>query len=256
MAAQGDKKRRKRSPNYPAIELESAVARLKVLHDSAKMHPLPAAAVHKLWGYEVSSGNLCIAALKAYGLVETTGSGEKRKVQVSDRGRRIALDSSNKNDLLQKAAVTPMIHAELWKKYQKGGLPPNATIQEYLVFERDGNRFNEDVVAGFIERFRKTISFAKLDSSGILEKETLDGSSSFEPPHGNTEECQPMQPTKTLPLPVLEADGSIQIVHIPHLSEKAFDFLKSLLDTYKAAIVRVSPDNNVTEADKPAMINE
>ncbi len=46
------------------------------------------------------------------------------------------------------------------------------------------------------------------------------------------------------------------IVNIPHLSETAFDFLKGLLDTYKAAIVRVSPDNNVTEAGKPAMLND
>lgn len=51
-----------------------------------------------------------------------------------------------------------------------------------------------------------------------------------------------LQRTKGVPLPLIEADGSIQIVNIPHLSETAFDFLKGLLDTYKAAIVRVSPD--------------
>ena len=50
--------------------------------------------------------------------------------------------------------------------------------------------------------------------------------------------------------------GQETIVNIPHLSETGFDFLKGLLDTYKAAIVRVSPDNNATEAGKPAVLNE
>lgn len=41
-----------------------------------------------------------------------------------------------------------------------------------------------------------------------------------------------------LRLPVLEIDGSILVVEIPRLSESAFEFLKTMLDRYKPAIVK------------------
>lgn len=41
----------------------------------------------------------------------------------------------------------------------------------------------------------------------------------------------------TVPLMVLESDGSLQVVVIPHLSEQGFKFLRELLVRYKPAIV-------------------
>lgn len=43
----------------------------------------------------------------------------------------------------------------------------------------------------------------------------------------------------TVPLIVLESDGSLRVVIIPRLSEDGFRFLRKALDTYKAGIIRV-----------------
>ncbi len=43
-----------------------------------------------------------------------------------------------------------------------------------------------------------------------------------------------------LPLPVLEPDGSWQIVYIPQLSAEGLEFLKRQLDTFQPAIVHKS----------------
>lgn len=42
----------------------------------------------------------------------------------------------------------------------------------------------------------------------------------------------------TVPLIVLESDGTLRVVVIPLLSETGFEFLRNALDTYKPAIVR------------------
>ncbi len=105
----------------------------------------------------------------------------------------------------------------------------------------------------FIPQLRATLEFA-----GVRQGQEIDDSEAVsdrpDPSYPNRgmrmQQSSPdvslpgnqLQRTKGLPLPVFETDGSIQIVNIPHLSETAFDFLKGLLDTYKAAIVRVSSD--------------
>lgn len=41
-----------------------------------------------------------------------------------------------------------------------------------------------------------------------------------------------------VPLPILDYDGTLRIVPIPHLDEAGFDFLIDQLGAYKAAIVQ------------------
>ena len=100
------KRTKHRSPNYPAISLEKAVARAKSLYDQAKAHAVPVAAVHELWGFKALSGagNQNVAALKAYGLIEVEGEGDKRLVRISDTGRRILLGANDRDNLLKQAA--------------------------------------------------------------------------------------------------------------------------------------------------------
>lgn len=164
------KKARHRSPNFPALSLEKAVDRAKELYDSFKLNSIPERAVHEKWRYAAfgSQGLLCVAALKAYGLIIIEGSGKQRKIAISETGRRIILNAADREGLLKEAALLPPISKEIWEHFD-GFLPKkDEDLRSYLVVEK---RFNEQSVARFISDFRDTIAFTKLDSGSISETE-------------------------------------------------------------------------------------
>lgn len=107
-----------------------------------------------------------VAALKAYGLAEDTGSGTKRQVRISEVGRKIILKTPGAEQLLRECAMRPRIFAHLWEKYRdEGGVPADkGIIKHYLVFEHEPP-FNEDSVDACIASFSETIAFAGIGDS-------------------------------------------------------------------------------------------
>src|SRR4051794_4528954 len=98
---------RTRSPNFPSMDLKKAVEKTEILHRHNKRFSVPALAALKHLGYSTagSSGALqTIGALKAYGLIETDGAGEERKIRVSEAGAQIVLGHPNRDTILKKAA--------------------------------------------------------------------------------------------------------------------------------------------------------
>lgn len=248
--AEKSKKKRVRSPNYPLVNLSVAVEAAQVLFDHDKRHPVPILIAHDRWKYKrgSSAANQCTAALKSYGLIDIQGKGDGRKLAVTEAGERIVRDAPDRAERLQKAALSPSIHAELWSLYREKGLPSDDVIEAYLVWDREGACFNDDIVGGVIRRFRETIAFANVRSRDIMEDDdpvAEDDWNSAEGPgvdpsgHKAMPEINQPKDRKTgVSLQVLESDGSIRVVNVPYLSEQAFDFLKNQLDTYKAAIVK------------------
>lgn len=117
---------RTRSPNFPVVSLKKAVEWIGQLYDEYQKHDIPINLVHSAWGYKEhgSAGNRCIAAVKAFGLVDVTGSGKTSKVKVTEDGHRIYEKAPDASKLLKKAALLPPIHDELWKRYRiQGGHP-------------------------------------------------------------------------------------------------------------------------------------
>ena len=58
---------------------------------------------------------------------------------------------------------------------------------------------------------------------------------------------------QTVPVVIVESDGTFYVVHIPQMSEQAFKFMMKLLDMYELAIVikdstadTVQPETDVT----------
>jgi hypothetical protein len=177
------KRTKQRSPAYPFIGLKTAIERAKEFykHDTRNAASVPVAVKH--WGYkEKSSGGIqTIAALISFGLLQDSGSGEDRKVQLSDIGLRIVMDertqSSERDKLIKQAALTPKIHAILWNRF-KTDLPSDENLRYEL---RITYKFNDNAVGDFIQEYRDTISFAKLSGSDSisppsLETEGVDGS--------------------------------------------------------------------------------
>lgn len=163
------KKKRLRSPNYPAIGLEMALERAQTIQAQAGNHFIPVTVAHTLWDYKKGVGDQTVAALKAFGLVEVQGEKEKRQIRLTDGARRMLGNAPDRSQLLKAAALKPDLHKDLWEKYA-GGLPADLIIRNYLLWERSP-RFNEDSVDGFISQFRSTIAFANLSISDKLREE-------------------------------------------------------------------------------------
>lgn len=161
-----------RSPNYPVMDLGKALEKATILHGEFRTHEIPIGMAHERCGYKSLSGagNQCIAALKAYGLVNVTGQSDQRKVSVSVEGDRIIRNAPDRVELLKTAALKPTLHRELWNHYQeKGGVPVDDLLRHYLVWDRPEPRFNEKSVGGFIADFRATLKLAGLEKGDIIE---------------------------------------------------------------------------------------
>ena len=157
-----ERRPRKRSPSYPAINLEQAIARAadiwRVEHDYAA----PLATVFTLWGYKSTTGNanLVVAALRNFGLIQYEGSGDARKVQVTPFAIEI-LDhpqQAHRKEAIKRAALSPAIHRELWERFGSK-LPSDDSLRWELERERD---FSHNGATEFIREYRQTLAFAGL----------------------------------------------------------------------------------------------
>lgn len=164
-----DKRKRQRSPAYPYINLESALKRAKEFYVKETRNAVNIKVAAKHWGYEEksSAGQQTAAALISFGLLQDSGMGNLRKLQLTQNALRILLDNRpDSTDLMQAiktAALTPKIHQELWKKYGID-LPSDDTLRFTLTAEWVPP-FNDNTVDGFIREYKSTIAFAKLSDS-------------------------------------------------------------------------------------------
>ena len=90
------KRKRMRSPAYPYINLETAIKRAQQFYDQEQRNAAPLRIAAKHWGYEPKSsgGQQTAAALISFGLMKDQGTGEARKLQLTDNALRILLDKT------------------------------------------------------------------------------------------------------------------------------------------------------------------
>jgi len=186
----GTKPPRHRSPNYPATNLAKAVDMASTLQQNFRGHHVPIATAHITLGYKAqgSTAQQAIASMSYFGLLEDDGSGDKRHVRVSERAAKIIGNHADRPRLLKEAALQPAIHSEIWDKFYSAadGLAPDDTIRQYLVFDRASAKFNPEAVPGFLDQFKKTISFSKLDSSAnIVASKSSEGETPVPPTVGD-----------------------------------------------------------------------
>lgn len=210
----GDSRKLTRSPNYPAIALDTALGYALKVYEQAQRHPVPVkTVVEKYWEMrtESSYAQQVLAAVKSFGLLAITGKGDGRMASVTAEAAKIVSNHSDRAKLLKQASLMPQLHAELWQKWG-GNLPPNETMAQYLVHDREP-RFNTKSVGVFLQEFRATIAFAGLDSSDTMSDE-------IEPPTENgSEGAERKAPamvahankTITAPLEPLPPDGKQEV---------------------------------------------
>ena len=241
------KPKRSRSPSYPAIDLGEALKRAQKFYDAEREHPANVDTILAHWGYEPKSGNglVILAALKKFGLLVEDGKGSARRGRLSRAALEILLDdredSSERERLIQKAALKPTIHGELWREYS-GSLPSDRNLKHHLRLDLG---FTDRGVTEFIPQFRRTLAFANLIGGGKLSTE--DGDS--DKPEGDALMTPPttLTPTETPPdtqqpaklvvqLPIAPAEFAALQAPFP-LTEAKGEQMLAVLNAMKPALV-------------------
>ena len=165
---------RRRSPNYPTINIEKAISMVTNLYEKFQRNQLPAPLAMEAMGYSIRSGKAqsMLASLSYYNLVQVERGGaiEKRKVNISPLGYNIVKnpDENERFKAIQEAAIKPMIYRKLLVKF-----PQQFPQDRLLAWELETNfGFNPKIIPDFIEIFRQTIDFAKVYELGIMEEES------------------------------------------------------------------------------------
>lgn len=159
-----------RGPSYPNISLEDALGKARLFWQQEKRSAAPISAAARHWGYSEtsSSSKVVVAALLHFGLLEGSGSSDNRTVKLTARALDILLDEQDSQARLkatQDAARAPKLYADILRKWSAHELPSDQTMRFYLLREKG---FNEGSIAGFLKDFRKTLSYAKLDKTPII----------------------------------------------------------------------------------------
>lgn len=157
---------------FPFVSLEKALDRAKALYEAdTRGAEMPLATAFQVWGYsEKSSGGFqTVAALKMYGLLRDSGSGEGRKVRLTSEAMHYFLDERDeeRSKLVQSFATTPKLLASLWQDW--GTTPPSDTVaRSHLKIDRGLNEQSARTVLGL---YRTNLTFAGLKGHAKIPSE-------------------------------------------------------------------------------------
>lgn len=165
-------KSKKRSPNFPCIDLEKALELTEKIYTVDKRAPIPVNLLITRWGLPKYNSYVrqLIAALTYYGLLESMGKGENRRVGVSERGYRILEKAPDRAKLLRDSALEPRLFNEVWQHYKKKGLPSNDVLERDLVWQNSfaNTRFTKNGARSFINNLKSSINFAKILPENVM----------------------------------------------------------------------------------------
>ena len=157
--------KKERSPSFPFIGLTKALERAQAVYAHARRHEARASDVAAAWGLAPkSSGTLqTIAALLAYGLLEDSGSGDSRKLKITDLAFKAMEDQrpGAREQALAEAALKPKLIAEYVEKW-KDGRPADGICISELRIDRG---FTEDGAKAFLRVFDDTVGFTSPQES-------------------------------------------------------------------------------------------
>jgi hypothetical protein len=152
-----------RSPNFPAISLQDALAKARILYDRDKRNPVRVTTIlqHLGFGEKLSGSSARVmSALRQFGLLDEADE----HYRITDAAFRIFTLSEGAPErikALQDCAKRPAIYRELLTKYEDG-LPSDAALRDALILRK----FNPASVDTFIRVFKTSIDFAKLTPGG------------------------------------------------------------------------------------------
>ena len=231
---------------FPFINLEKAMQRAEqIFRVDPQGRPMAVPTVFEVWDYSAKSsgGHQTIGALRLYGLLDDSGSGNDRRLFLSDAGKRYFLDERDeeKRKLLKKFVLAPPTLAALWNVWNAS--PPADNIaRSFLKLERGMNDQSARALLGI---YKDNIAFADLKGSDKVADTTPEPKEAQKMSDADTLDRVKVDPDKTPPpppppagsAPKVSLDGdqltviaSIPISELPLLLKK----LKALEAFYKS----------------------
>ena len=155
-----------RSPGYPHINLEQALAKVAAIYTLTKGHATSPEEVHKGLGFSPNTGPAMktTASIIQFGLLEAEGRGSSRKIRLSDLALRIVRDerghSPERAAAMREAAKLPTIYQALAERF---GLElPEPSVMETALKLDYG--FTDKAAPVVTKKFLETLEF--VDSLG------------------------------------------------------------------------------------------
>jgi hypothetical protein len=151
--------KKERSPSFPYLGLPRAIGRAREFYQHARRHEARIADAAAAWGFAPKSSATLqtAAALLAYGLLEDQGSGEARKLKITDLAFKALEDArpGAREAAMAEAARKPKLIAEYAENW-KGGRPADAICISELRIERG---FTEEGAKNFLRVYDDTAPF-------------------------------------------------------------------------------------------------
>lgn len=253
---------RQRSPSYPGIDLKNAIERARTIMNKEGRNLAPPETILKHWNYtpKSSSGLIALAALIKFNLLEDQGTGNKRRVKLSDLAWKILIDerkvSSERDKAIKEAAISPKIHKKLLAEY-KERLPSDENLKYKL---RSDERFTDKAAKDFIKQFKQTISFANLFESDIISGQEEDKIQSkmenemTSMPDIQTKEQSPFFPkgaTQTIEIPIFLPPNKYGKMQIPYpLTKDEWDQMMVMIEAYKQSLTVSSSSKEMSKKEE------
>ena len=152
-----------RSPYYPSVSLPIALEKLRLPHEAIGQAEIDLADAFASWGYKADSGagHRLVAALRSFGLVDTAGSGNGKRLTITGVALRHLCGSTIRADdhtrVVQDLALRPAIYRSLWERWGYD-LPREEVLRQYLV---DEGGFKPGAVPQLVRGYRQTLEMTK-----------------------------------------------------------------------------------------------
>ena len=237
---------RRRSPNYPSIDLGKAVERTKTLYKQVERGEFNALDAAKAWGYRGENGisRGAMAALRQYGLIEQK---KGDNANLAARGLTIALRDPASTDYqraVQQAAMEPPLFEELFTS-GKANAAKDA-LRQFLVVDKG---FTNDGASRLIAVLDATKALAHIGENGIISGQT-DGSESTETLADETSTREKSRESGEGEEPLLSPDHAWVPLRLTGGYEAAIELPSSMTDgawRHMLRILSVMKDGYVVE---------
>ncbi len=248
---------RERSPRYPSLSLRSALERAAQLKAEHDRHTVRVDSAKDAWGYGSKSGGgrQALATLILYGILQDSGSGSDRKVQLTDTAWRYLVDErpDHRESVLKQLALTPKVMVELFNAW--GTKPPgDAECRSQLRLERG---FTETAAQELLAIYKDNIAFAKLaDSDKVTsEPEAIEPQKEkrgaidhrLSPP---VERMKVMAQERELTTGLLSKDASFRLIVSGQIGVKEIERLIQKLELDKDILAEQAEDETPGETGK------
>ncbi|MBY8916538.1 hypothetical protein KUG85_14425 [Nitratireductor sp. L1-7-SE] len=251
---------RVRSPNYPQVDLASALAMARKLFDKDGRNKIPQLALASHLGHDSLSGPALgkIGALRAYGVVEGTGD-ENRVSEEAITALMAPEESSEKSEALQRMALRPPLFSDISKEFPT---PPSDSNLKYWLVKRG---FSSEAATKAARTYLATIALVTVADRDCDSRSSPDDDGEIMQavePHRQTRQSRsgqvagggwPVAPQGMRREIVALDEGDVTISFPENLSSDSFADLEDHLRIFIRKMQRrVRPTANIIEDDEGA----